>query len=263
MAIRDHGDPGDAPSMAPPLTGTGGNPRTAVGGRGGPHARGVDEHGDAGEPDADGDPWASLVTYGLLGGAPVLCVSHMAEHGRNLAGDPRASIAIVAPVARRRPTGHRAGHARRRRRATRRTRRHEAARQAHLDAVPAARYYIDYSDFSLWVLRVRARALGRRLRADGLGNGRRHTPPPRPTRSVLPPPVPSPTSTRTTPTPCSQWPGRSAAIPDATVGALHRRRPLRPRPARRHPARRRLHPDRIPRPAEFGGPDAGCHSRIG
>jgi len=43
-----------------------------------------------------GDPWASLVTYGLLDGAPVLCVSDLAEHGRNLAGDQRASIAVVA-----------------------------------------------------------------------------------------------------------------------------------------------------------------------
>src|SRR5262249_61612354 len=44
-----------------------------------------------------GDPWASLVTYGLLGGAPVLCVSRMAEHGRNLEHDARASLAVVAP----------------------------------------------------------------------------------------------------------------------------------------------------------------------
>ena len=29
-----------------------------------------------------------------------------------------------------------------------------AARDAHLSAVAAARYYIDYSDFTLWVLRV-------------------------------------------------------------------------------------------------------------
>jgi heme iron utilization protein len=102
---------------------------------------------------ADGDPWASLVTYGLLGGAPVLCVSNLAEHGRNLAADPRASIAIVAPNTESDPLasgrvtlagvvehpddGERA-----------------AARDAHLAAVAAARYYIDYSDFSLWVLRV-------------------------------------------------------------------------------------------------------------
>ncbi len=45
---------------------------------------------------ADGDPWASLVAYGLLGGSPVLCVSNLAEHGRNLAGDPRASLSIAA-----------------------------------------------------------------------------------------------------------------------------------------------------------------------
>jgi putative heme iron utilization protein len=100
-----------------------------------------------------GDPWASFVTYGLLGGAPVLCVSNLAEHGRNLTGDPRASIAIVAaatdsdPLANSRitlagvaekPTGGELA----------------AARQAHLNAVPAAKYYVDYSDFTLWVLRV-------------------------------------------------------------------------------------------------------------
>jgi heme iron utilization protein len=101
----------------------------------------------------DGDPWASLVTYGLLDGAPVLCVSNLAEHGRNLAGDPRASIAIIAPSSDpdplasgrvtlagmvERPVGDELA----------------AARDAHLAAVPAAKYYIDYSDFTLWVLRV-------------------------------------------------------------------------------------------------------------
>jgi putative heme iron utilization protein len=112
---------------------------------------------------ADGDPWASFVTYGLLGGAPVLCVSNLAEHGRNLAADPRASIAIVAPntdagaaaaatsssdpLASGRVTlagivERPAGDER------------AAARDAHLAAVAAAKYYIDYSDFSLWVLRV-------------------------------------------------------------------------------------------------------------
>ena len=100
-----------------------------------------------------GDPWASFVTFGLHGGAPVLCVSNLAEHGRNLTGDPRASIAIVAPNAEsdplasgrvtlagvvERPVGDEAA----------------VARDAHLAAVPAAKYYIDYSDFTLWVLRV-------------------------------------------------------------------------------------------------------------
>jgi heme iron utilization protein len=102
---------------------------------------------------ADGDPWASFVTYGLLDGSPVLCVSNLAEHGRNLANDPRASIAIVAPSSETdplasgrvtlagvvdRPVGDELA----------------AARDAHLSAVAAAKYYIDYSDFTLWVLRV-------------------------------------------------------------------------------------------------------------
>lgn len=110
-----------------------------------------------------GDPWASFVTYGLLqtgssGGAPVLCVSHLAEHGRNLAADPRASLSVVAPRAAtsteaadplaspritlagivEHPVGDEL----------------EAARAAHVAAVAAAKYYIDYSDFALWVLRV-------------------------------------------------------------------------------------------------------------
>jgi len=102
---------------------------------------------------ADGDPWASFVTYGLLGGAPVLSVSNLAEHGRNLAGDRRASIAIVAagtqadPLASGRITL--AGYVEEPLGDER-----IAAREAHLAAVAAAKYYIDYSDFSLWVLRV-------------------------------------------------------------------------------------------------------------
>ena len=102
---------------------------------------------------AAGDPWASFVTYGLLDGAPVLCVSLLAEHGRNLAADPRASIAVVAPGAESDPLAspritlagvmqHPVGDEL------------AAARAAHMAAVPAAKYYIDYSDFALWVLRV-------------------------------------------------------------------------------------------------------------
>ncbi|MBU9767260.1 DUF2470 domain-containing protein [Mycobacterium sp. TNTM28] len=149
---RDHGDPGDAPSAPPPLTevAQGARPSAAE------EARTVAASTNAGTLatlSADGDPWASFVTYGLLAGAPVLCVSNLAEHGRNLLADPRASISIVAPdsgsdplassritlagVAER-PTGDELA----------------AARAAHLDAVAAARYYVDFSDFSLWVLRV-------------------------------------------------------------------------------------------------------------
>ena len=104
-------------------------------------------------------------------GNPVLLVSTMAEHGRNLAADPRASLAINDPSAPGdpldrpritlagrvvRPEGEAA----------------EAALDAHVAAIPGARLYAGWDDFSLWVLEVRARALGRRLRADGHGQPR-------------------------------------------------------------------------------------------
>lgn len=153
MTPRDHGDPGDAPSVPPPLTGVVNAARPSAA----EEARTIAASTNVGTLatlTADGDPWASFVTYGLLGGAPVLCVSNLAEHGRNLGHDPRASIAIVAPDAESDPlasgrvtlagvaevpTGEELA----------------AARQAHLSAVASAKYYIDYSDFTLWVLRVK------------------------------------------------------------------------------------------------------------
>ena len=102
---------------------------------------------------ATGDPWASFVTYGLLGGAPVLCVSHLAEHGRNLAADPRASLSVVAPHGEADPLASPritlAGVVEKPEGAEL-----DAARAAHVAAVEAAKYYIDYSDFAVWVLRV-------------------------------------------------------------------------------------------------------------
>ena len=152
MASRDHGDPGDAPTLAPPLSEIADATRPSAA----EEARTIVASTNAGtlaSLTAGGDPWASFVTYGLLGGAPVLCVSHLAEHGRNLAAYPRASLAVVAPDAGsdplasgritlagmvERPVGDEA----------------VAARDAHVAAIPAARYYIEYSDFSVWVLRV-------------------------------------------------------------------------------------------------------------
>ena len=152
-ASRDHGDPGDAPTMPPPLIEVADPTRPSAA----EEARTIAASTNAGtlaSLTTAGDPWASFVTYGLVDGAPVLCVSHLAEHGRNLAADPRASLAVVAPgtesdpLASPRitlagvvevPVGDELA----------------AARAAHVDAVPAARYYIDYSDFTLWVLRVR------------------------------------------------------------------------------------------------------------
>jgi heme iron utilization protein len=152
VASRDHGDPGDAPSTPPPLAPVANSVRPSAA----QEARTIAASTNTGTLatlTADGDPWASFVTYGLLDGAPVLCVSNLAEHGRNLAADPRASIAIVAPGSDRDPLASGrvtlAGIAERPAGDTL-----AAARDAHLAAVAAAKYYIDYSDFSLWVLRV-------------------------------------------------------------------------------------------------------------
>jgi putative heme iron utilization protein len=159
---KDHGDPGDAPTMPPPLTEIADATRPSAA----EEARTIAAATNVATLASltrTGDPWASFVTYGLLdtgsfGGAPVLCVSHLAEHGRNLAADPRASLSIVAPGAAtstaeadplaspritlagvvEKPVDDELG----------------AARAAHVAAVEAAKYYIDYSDFSVWVLRV-------------------------------------------------------------------------------------------------------------
>jgi putative heme iron utilization protein len=152
MATRDHGDPGDAASMPPPLQPPAHTDRPSAA----EQARTIAAATNAATLatlTADGDPWASLVAYGLLDGSPVLCVSNLAEHGRNLAGDPRASLSIVAdssdsdPLAGSRITL--AGNVTRPPPGER-----DTARHAYLNAVPAARFYLDFSDFTLWVLQV-------------------------------------------------------------------------------------------------------------
>ncbi|MFF0634546.1 HugZ family protein [Nocardia sp. NPDC004151] len=158
MAL-DHGDPGDAPSTPPPLTPIVNTTRPSAADEARTVAAATNTATLA-TLSADGGPWASFVTYGLLDGQPVLCVSRMAEHGRNLAGDPRASVSIVTPDLPEDPlAGTRltlAGVAERPEGAEA-----VAAREAHLAAVPAAKTYIDFSDFTVWVLRVqRARWVG-------------------------------------------------------------------------------------------------------
>jgi putative heme iron utilization protein len=152
MASRDHGDPGDAPSVPPPLTPIANDTRPSAA----EEARTIAASTSAGTLatlTAHGDPWASLVTFGLLGGDPVLCVSRMAEHGRNLARDHRASIAVVAPTTQTDPlAGGRVTLAGAVQRPNGKER--AAARAAYLAGVPAGKYYIDYSDFAIWVLAV-------------------------------------------------------------------------------------------------------------
>ncbi len=101
-----------------------------------------------------GAPWASLVAYAALpDGAPVFRVSTLAEHGRNLHGDVRASLVVAAQApgddpldAGRvtlagvcvRPEGADA----------------DRANAAFVEAVPMARHYGDFGDFDTWVLQV-------------------------------------------------------------------------------------------------------------
>src|SRR6201996_1692652 len=149
---RDHGDPGDAPSVPPPLTAVANSARPSAAQEARTLAASTNT-GTLATLTPTGDPWASFVTYGLLGGAPVLCVSDLAEHSRNLAGDQRASIALVAPSTDPDPQawarGTLAG-------VVERPAADElaAARVAYLAAVPSAAAYVDYSDFVFWVLRV-------------------------------------------------------------------------------------------------------------
>jgi putative heme iron utilization protein len=150
----DHGVVDGAPSVPPPLATTGSAPRLSPA----DEARtlvGATNVAALATLTADGDPWASLVTYGALDdGAPVLCLSQLAEHGRNLAADARASLVITQvdappdPLAAARVTL--AGRAERPEDPAALA----AARAAHLAAVPAASTYVDFSDFSLWILRV-------------------------------------------------------------------------------------------------------------
>lgn len=102
----------------------------------------------------DGTPWASMVVFGTLAdGSPVLFVSTLAEHGRNLERDQRGSLMVAAPITN--PDPLQSG------RVTLAGRwekpegaREEEAREAAYAAMPYGRTYAKMGDFSLWVLNV-------------------------------------------------------------------------------------------------------------
>ena len=150
----DHGVVDGAPSVPPPLAATEPAPRLSAAEEARTLVAATNVAALA-TLTADGDPWASLITYAALDdGAPVLCLSRLAEHGRNVAADPRASLVIsqvdrpADPLAGARVTL--AGRMQRPADAASLA----AARAAHLTAVPAASTYIDFSDFSLWILHI-------------------------------------------------------------------------------------------------------------
>jgi len=153
-AAPDHGVIDGAPSVPPPLGQVGAAPRLSPAEEARTLVAATNVAALA-TLTADGDPWASLVTYGALpDGSPVLCLSRLAEHGRNLAADQRASLMITQPDPPADPlAAARVTLAGRAQRAAGPAALAEA-RAAHLIAVPAAVTYVDFSDFSLWVLHV-------------------------------------------------------------------------------------------------------------
>jgi putative heme iron utilization protein len=117
----------------------------------------------------DGGPWASLVTFGMLpDGAPVLFVSTLAEHGRNLQRDGRASLVVAQsspsgdPLAAGRVTVAGKAH-------TPVGEQERTARTAYLTGVDEASTFIAFDDFSLYVVDVeRVRWVGGYGRMDSV-----------------------------------------------------------------------------------------------
>ncbi len=104
---------------------------------------------------SDGSPWASVVQYAVTdNGEPVLVVSTLALHGRNLLADARASLAVAGPV----PEGHDPGDSGRVSLAGKVEKpegeERDAAVEAFTSVVPSAAGYIDWDDFDLYILRV-------------------------------------------------------------------------------------------------------------
>jgi heme iron utilization protein len=102
----------------------------------------------------DGSPWGSLVLYAALeDGTPVLCLSTLAEHGRNVTRDARASLVIgEADV-----TGDPLDSGRVTLAGTLETPAGAAldsARAAYQAASPASGLYGGFGDFTYYVLRV-------------------------------------------------------------------------------------------------------------
>jgi len=166
--VFEHDVPGTPPAIPPPLEDRAPAPRRTPA----EEARALVASTNVGTlatHSEDGYPWASLVAFGSLEtGAPVLFVSTLAEHARNLERDPRASLVVATPHPRsdvlasgrvtlagtvERPNPELA----------------EVARDAYVEAVPTAKAYLDFRDFSLWILGVeRVRWVGGYGRMDSV-----------------------------------------------------------------------------------------------
>ena len=101
--------------------------------------------------DPDGYPYGSFVTVAFEDGDPILLISQLAEHTKNLMRDPRASLLVAEsgygdPLANGRvtmlgPCTRVEGDA-------------DGARAAFFAAHPNSKYYADFRDFAFWRLQV-------------------------------------------------------------------------------------------------------------
>jgi heme iron utilization protein len=167
--VFEHDVPGPVPVLPPPLTARAPAPRRSPA----EEARALVASTNVATlatHSADGYPWASLVAFGSLeaAGSPVLFVSRLAEHARNLERDGRASLVVADPnpgsdvLACGRVTL--AGTAERPDPELA-----DMARDAYVAAVPSAKAYLDFRDFSLWILGVeRVRWVGGYGRMDSV-----------------------------------------------------------------------------------------------
>jgi putative heme iron utilization protein len=98
-----------------------------------------------------GFPYGSLVPLATLAeGEPLMLLSHLAQHTRNLAADPRASLLVLEPTdgdPQQAPRATLLGTARRLQGAE-----EAQARARYLSVHPDAGRYLDL-DFQLWALR--------------------------------------------------------------------------------------------------------------
>lgn len=152
---RDHTVPGGGPSMAPQVV-LGPEPSDAERARTMVAAITTGTLGTL-AIDPAGTPFGSVAPFGLTDdGVPVICISELAEHTRNLRADARASMLVVEPTAAggdplaagrvtllgRGVEVDAAGR--------------EEAKATHLAGNPHAAGYVDYGDFSFWRVEVDA-----------------------------------------------------------------------------------------------------------